>query len=313
MPKTSLKKYTDPMKDIFPDVKPAPSKPAAPPPADPIPPANPNTYSPGAGLKKLYKDKKTNNAAPEGMHSAGTWASDAPVPKTQAQSIADEYALAQEKKAYAEAHKVPNVTAEQIANLASLTPEQQAVANAAVDLKSMPDIKTIGATVGERASVGATGGALAGAGVGSLAAGVGAVPGAIGGGIVGGVGGLVSGAWSSFKDVNSDNIKGIDDNVDNAEYVINNADTEAKKGASYEEVKTMVGDSLAQLDLAERQYKEANKNIFASKTDTRIKLEKLAKYKKDILPHKIRLIELALQNPNPSAVYLTNDAGVANG
>ena len=255
-------------------------------------------------MKSLYEDIKKNKSAPEGYHKAGTYASDykpiiEPTVREKVQATIDQANL---KKQMETEQATPNVSQEQLSQLGQLTPEQQAVANSNSKLAGKFNLGAVGAAVAERASIGAVTGAVGGAGIGALAGGVGAVPGAVAGGIGGAAVGTISAFFTGFKDVNYDNIAGIDSNVANAKWKINNAASIALKGASYEDVKKEVGDSIAQLDLAERQYKRASKNVYAERTHTMQKMEDIIKYRRDILPDKILRVELALQRPNPSGI-----------
>lgn len=219
--------------------------------------------------------------------------------KAEIQAELDKTAL--KKKMEAE-QTAPRVTEQQINELTQLTPEQQQLAQSDPRIKGGFDFRQLGALTAERATIGATTVGAAGL-LGGPAAPV-TVPVAAGLGALGGAG---TALFSTFKDTTVENVKQIDENVRNAKSNLVNARTIANKGGSYEEVKTIVGESLAQLDLAERQYKEQSKKLFEYKSDAKVKLRDLQMYKEQVLPGSLYRIELALQKPAPE--YINTEMG----
>jgi uncharacterized membrane protein len=234
------------------------------------------------------------------------WETENPVENPQLTSMKENYALQKEFEKYkAEQTPTPEtVTQEQLNNLTTLTPEQLMRSQTDLEMEKNPDLKQVLAMAGERAATGAVGGAVTGAAGGSLAGGVGAIPGAIGLGVGAGVVGGVSGIFAAYKDVASDNVKGIDDNVANAKSAFSGALRLANQGGDYEQIQTMVSEAIVQLNRAERQYKEQSKNLYEYKTDAKLKLQALEIYRKNIMPGMIDRIQIGLQKPNPS--YLDN-------
>ena len=240
--------------------------------------------------KKLTEQQQQNNAA-------------------EKQKIIQDYNDAKAKKDYENSQITPNVTAEQLSQLTNLTPEQQALADSNPELNNDLNLKRIAAAALEKgamgAATGATGGALIGA-LGGPAAPL-TVPAAAGIGALGGaITGVGYGTFATIKETTSDNVALIDQNVINAKYNLNSAATKARRGAPYEEVKQIIGENIAALDLAERQYKEKSKYLFDTKSKT--KMEKLLRYKEDVMPGVIYNAEIALQNPNKNVELI--DAGV---
>jgi hypothetical protein len=207
---------------------------------------------------------------------------------SQQEQIAADYNLSKEKTAYAQSQEQPNVTNEQLSQLGTLTPEQQAYANSNADLPGNLNINRIGAAALEKGVAGAIGGATVGS--------IGGPAGALLAGSLAAVGGTAWGTFATLKDAANDNVAGIDRNILNAKYNLNSAAIKARKGAPYELIKQIEGDNIAALMLAERQYKEQSKHLFDTKSKK--KMEDLKKYMDDVLPGVQYNIAVALQNPN---------------
>ena len=222
-----------------------------------------------------------------------------PVPLTHGEQVVADYKQKLADQALIDAQNPSKVTPEQLASLGTLTPEQQAIANANPNTPSGVNPNLILSSAIEKGTLGAIGGATAGGTAGSIIPGVGTAIGAVGGGVAGAVGGIAYGTFAAIKDTTAENVAGIDRNVANAKYNLNTAAIKARKGAPYEVIKKIEGDNLAALDLAERQYKEQSKKLFDTKSKK--KMEDLQKYKENVLPGVQYNIQIALTNPNKNA------------
>lgn len=190
-----------------------------------------------------------------------------------------------------------NVITPDLSNVGVLTPEQQAMINAPIDVNRKPNIRQILSTAGEQATYGA----LAGAGTGGLVANI---PGAIIGGIGGAIVGAARGTFQAYKYKDVDNASGAEKNYTNSKESINGAITLAKRGGAQDLAETEFNNAKAGLYRTQRLYKALEKNREWA-TDIKDKQVELDNYINNVLPRKEAEMRLALLKPNPDYIDTT--------
>lgn len=226
------------------------------------------------------------------------------LPKGNAPTQEQQMQFEAQRKAAQTKFDTPNID---LSNVGKLTPEQQAMINAPIDVNRNPNFRQILNTAGEQAAIGAAGlggtGAIVGA-LGGPAAPL-TVPAAAGiGALLGAVGGAVRGTFQAYKYKDVDNVGGAEKNYSNAKNSINGAISLANKGGAQDLAETEFNNAKAGLYRTQRLYKSLEKNREWA-TNIKDKQTELDYYINNVLPRKEAEMRIALQKPNPN--YINNE------
>lgn len=212
------------------------------------------------------------------------------LPKGNAPTQKQEMQVEAQKKTAQAQFNVSNP--ELVSNVGVLTPEQQAMINAPVDVNRTPNAKQVLSTALEQGAYGA----LAGAGAGGLTA---SIPGAIIGGASGAILGAVRGGFQAYKYKDVDNAKGAEANFNNAQESINGAISLVNKGGDLYLAEKEFNNAKVGILRTQAVYKslEKNREWATGIKDKQVELDYYINY---VLPRKEEQLRLALMQPNPN-------------
>jgi hypothetical protein len=220
------------------------------------------------------------------------------LPKGNAPTQEQQMQVEAQKKTAQAQFETPQID---LSNVGQLTPEQQALINAPVDVNRKPNLRQILNSAGESAAKGAAGVAVGGAAVGSVVPGIGTLAGAGIGALAGAITGAVTGTFQAYKYKDVDNAKGAEANYFNSKESINGAITLARRGGAQDLAETEFNNAKTGLYRTQKLYKSLEKNREWA-TDIKDKQVELDYYINNVLPRKEAELRLALLKPNPDYI-----------